>query len=72
MFQALIMLATKVAGLLEEKEKNKYIDEILSIKKAMANEELKDNPDDGHISKLHGDIVRITNVLTNTAFSKKT
>lgn len=66
------MLATKVAGLLEEKEKNKYIDEILSIKKAVANEELKDNPDDGFISKCHGDLVRITNVLTNTAFAKKT
>ena len=66
------MLATKVAGLLEEKEKNKYIDEILSIKKAVADEELKNNPDDGRISKLYGDLVRITNVLTNSAFAKKT
>ena len=66
------MLATKVAGLLEEKEKNKYIDEILSIKKAIDDEEINDNPDDGHISKLHNDLVRISNVLTNTAFTEKT
>ena len=72
MFQALLMLATKVAGLLEEKEKNKFIDEILEIKKAIDDEELKENPDDGRISKFHNDLVRITNVLTNTAFSKKT
>lgn len=72
MFQALVMLATKVAGLLEEKEKNKFIDEILSIKKAIADEELKNIPDDGRISKLHNDLVRISNVLTNTAFAKKT
>ena len=72
MFQALLMLATKVAGLLEEKEKNKFIDEILEIKKAIDDEEIKENPDDGRITKLHNDIVRISNVLTNTAFSKKT
>lgn len=66
------MLATKVAGLLEEKEKNKFIDEILEIKKAIDDEEIKENPDDGRITKLHNDLVRISNVLTNTAFSKKT
>lgn len=70
MFQALIMLATKVAGLLEEKEKNKFIDEILEIKKAIADEELKDNPDDGRITEFYNDLVRISNVLTNTAFTK--
>lgn len=72
MFQALVMLATKVAGLLEEKEKNKYIDEILKIQKAIADEELENTPDDGRITKLHNDLVRISNVLTNTAFAKKT
>lgn len=71
MFQALVMLATKVAGLLEEKEKNKYIDQILKIQKAIADEELENTPDDGRITKLYNDLVRISNVLTNTAFAKK-
>lgn len=71
LLNSLIKLAIPVAGLLEEKEKNKYVDKYLELQKEIANEELKDNPDDGRISYLFGELVRLTDVLTNTAFSKK-
>lgn len=67
---SLIQLAIPVAGLLKEKEANKYRDELLSIQKELHDEELKPIPDDGRISYLHIELVRITTVLRDTAFAK--
>lgn len=71
MVKELLALAIPVAGLLEEKEKNKYVDELLKIERELADEELKTRPDDGRIAYLHGDLMRITRLLANAIKSKK-
>ena len=67
----LIELATKIASVVDQKEKTKYADRILEIKKELADEELKTIPDDGRISYLHNELMRIYNVLGNSVSPKQ-
>lgn len=63
---SLIQLAIPVASLLDKREGTKYQDKILGIQKELQDEELKTTPDDGRISYLHLELVRLTGVLANT------
>ena len=70
MIEALILLATKVAGIVDQKQKTKYLDELLDIHKELQNEELKNSPDDGRISFLHMRLMRLTAVLGDSIITE--
>ena len=72
MLESLIMLASKVASIVDQKEKTKYLDELLSIHKELQNEEIKNTPDDGRISFLHQRLMRLTTVLGDSIVPKNT
>lgn len=71
MIDALIKLAIPLANIYDKKESTKYADKILDIKKELHDEELKTQPDDGRISYLHLELMRISDVLANAVISKK-
>lgn len=71
MIEALIRLLTPIASLLDEKNKTKYLDEILKLKKEIADEELNQTPDDGRISYLHFELMRLSDVFANALKSEK-
>lgn len=72
MWQSLIALAIPVASIIDEKEGTKHLEKLYSLKKEIADEELKLRPDDGRIAYLHSDLMRLTELLTNSLVSKKT
>lgn len=72
MISALIKLATSVASIIDQKQKTKYLDELLEIHKEIQDEELKENCDDGRISYLHQRLMRLTNVLGDSIVPKNT
>lgn len=71
MFEALIKLAIPIASIYDKKQDTKYVDRILKIKKELHDEELKQKPDDGRISYLHIELMRITDILANAVVTKK-
>lgn len=70
MIEALIQLATKVASVIDQKEKTKYLDEILEIHKELQYEEIKNIPDDGRITFLHQRLMRLSIVLGDSIVPK--
>lgn len=71
MLESLLKLAIPIANIYDKKQSTKYADKILEIKKELHDEELKDQPDDGRISYLHIELMRISDVLANAVISKK-
>lgn len=71
MLESLIKLAIPIANIFDKKQSTKYADRILEIKKELHDEELKEKPDDGRISYLCIELMRISDVLTNAVISKK-
>lgn len=67
---SIIKLAIPVASLLATKEANKYKDRLLEIQKELQDEEFKPIPDDGRISYLQLELVRISDVLANALIAK--
>lgn len=70
MIEALIKLATSVASIIDQKQKTKYLDELLEIYKEIQDEELKENSDLGRIGYLHQRLMRLTNVLGDSIIPK--